>query len=147
MPLVYRLSFSGFCYSCSFLFVVFVCLFVFFALIGAWYDRCSSYLFLSSRPRTGLATTYILLGMVEARSVNVKKKQHVPSLSGHAIAHRWRSQPRVHRHGASKPQGSSERSLPWQVTMDQLIFAPLSHTHYWFEVGMLLKYRSTSIAY
>ena len=25
---------------------------------------------------------------------------------------------RVHRHRASKPQGSSERVLPWQVTMD-----------------------------
>ena len=61
----------------------------------------------------------------------------VPSLSGHAIAYRWRSLPRVHRHGASKPQGSSERALPWQVTMDQLIFASLSHTHYWYEVGML----------
>ena len=31
---------------------------------------------------------------------------------------------------ASKPQGSSERMLPWQVTMDQLICASLSHTHY-----------------
>ena len=38
---------------------------------------------------------------------------------------------------ASKPQGSSERALPWQVTMDQLICASLSHTHYWYEVGML----------
>ena len=28
--------------------------------------------------------------------------------------------------------------LPWQITMDQLIFASLSHTHYWYEVGMLL---------
>ena len=45
--------------------------------------------------------------------------------------------PRVRRHGASKPQGSSERVLPWQVTMDQLIFPSLSHTHYWSEVGML----------
>ena len=54
----------------------------------------------------------------------------VPSLSGHAIAYRWRLLPRVRRHGASKPQGSSERVLPWQVTMDQLIFASLSHTHY-----------------
>ena len=36
----------------------------------------------------------------------------VPSLSGHAIAHRWRSLPRVRRHRASKPQGSSERVLP-----------------------------------
>ena len=61
----------------------------------------------------------------------------VPSLSGHASAYRWRSLPRVCRHRASKSQGSSERVLPWQVTMDQLIFASLSHTHYWYEVGML----------
>ena len=61
----------------------------------------------------------------------------VPSLSGHAIAYRWRSLPRVRRHRASKPQGSFERVLPWQVTMDQLIFASLSHTHCWYEVGML----------
>ena len=61
----------------------------------------------------------------------------VSSLSGHAIAYRWRSLPRVRRHRASKPQGSSKRVLPWQVTMDQLIFASLSHTHYWYEVGML----------
>ena len=61
----------------------------------------------------------------------------VPSLSGHAIAYRWRSLPRVRWHRASKSQGSSERVLPWEVTMDQLIFAPLSHTHYWYEVGML----------
>ena len=62
----------------------------------------------------------------------------VPSLSCHAIAYRWRSLPRVRRHRASKPQeGSFERVLPWQVTMDQLAFASLSHTHYWYEVGML----------
>ena len=61
----------------------------------------------------------------------------VPSLSSHAIAYRWRSLPRVHRHRGSKPQGSSERVLPWQVTMDQLIFASLSHTLYWYKVGML----------
>ena len=41
----------------------------------------------------------------------------VPSLSGHAIAYRWRSLPRVRRHRASKPQGSSERVLPWQITI------------------------------
>ena len=57
-----------------------------------------------------------------------------PSLSGHAIAYRWRSLPRVRRQRACKPQGSFERVLPWQVTMDQLIFASLSHTHYWYEV-------------
>ena len=61
----------------------------------------------------------------------------VPSLSGHAIVYRWRSLPRIHRHRASKPQGNSERVLPWQVTMDQIIFASLFHTHYWCEVGML----------
>ena len=61
----------------------------------------------------------------------------VPSLSGHAIAYRWRSLPRVRWHRASKLQGSSERVLPRQITMDQLIFASLSHTHYWYEVGML----------
>ena len=44
----------------------------------------------------------------------------IPSLSGHAIAYRWRSLPRVRRHRASKSQGSSERVLPWQVTMDHL---------------------------
>ena len=32
---------------------------------------------------------------------------------------------------------SSKRVLPWQVTMDQLICASLSRTHYWYEVGML----------
>ena len=47
----------------------------------------------------------------------------VPGLSGHAVAYRCRSLPRVRRHRTSKPQGSSERVLPWQVTMDQLICA------------------------
>ena len=32
--------------------------------------------------------------------------------------------------GPVKPQGSSERVLPWQVHMDQLICASLFHTHY-----------------
>ena len=41
--------------------------------------------------------------------------ESVPSLSGKASAYRWRSLPRVRRHRASKPQGSSERVLPWQV--------------------------------
>ena len=36
----------------------------------------------------------------------------VPSVSGHAIVHRWRSLPRVCRHRASKPQGNSKRVLP-----------------------------------
>ena len=42
----------------------------------------------------------------------------VPSLSGHAIAYRWRSLLRVRRHRASKPQGSSSNECcldgsPW----------------------------------
>ena len=54
-----RLYFSGMCicYSCFFVFVVFV--FVFFLLLSLELGRCSSDLFLSSRPRTGLANTYI----------------------------------------------------------------------------------------
>ena len=64
----------------------------------------------------------------------------VPSLSGHSIAYRWRSLPRVRRHRASKPQGSSKRVLPWQITTDQLLFASLSHTHYWYDAGMLKVY-------
>ena len=71
----------------------------------------------------------------------------VPSLSGHAIAYRWRSMPRARQYRASKPQSSSERVLPWQVTMmDQLIYAPLSHTHYWYEADML-KVPATGIGY
>ena len=61
----------------------------------------------------------------------------VPSFSGHAIAYQCHSLPRVRRHRVSKPQGSSERVLPWQITMDQIIFTSLSQTHYWYEVGML----------
>ena len=51
----------------------------------------------------------------------------VRSLSGHAIAYRWRSLPRVRRHRASKSQGSSKWVLPWQVTMDQLICLSFPH--------------------
>ena len=56
----------------------------------------------------------------------------VPSLSGHAIAYRWRSLPRVRRHRASKKRqcNSSNGVLPWQVTTDQLTCASLSHIHY-----------------
>ena len=54
-----------------------------------------------------------------------------------AIAYRWRSLPRVRRHRPSEPQRKSERVLPWQVTTKQLICALLTHTHYWYEVGIL----------
>ena len=61
----------------------------------------------------------------------------VPSLSGRAIAYRWCSLPRVRRPRASKPQGSSEQALPWHITVDPIICASLSRTHYLYEVGML----------
>ena len=60
-----------------------------------------------------------------------------PSLSVHAIAYRWCPLPRVRRHRASQPRGRSKRVVPWQVTMNQLIYASLSHTYFWYEVGML----------
>ena len=69
--------------------------------------------------------------------VNRHTPSGIASLSGHAIAYRWHSLPRVHRHGANKPQGSSKRVLPRQVTIDHLICASLSHTHYWYEVATL----------
>ena len=63
----------------------------------------------------------------------------VPSLLSHAIAYRWRSLPRVRRHSASKSQDSSERVLPWQVTMDQLICASFSYTHYYYWLKVPVK--------
>ena len=33
------------------------------------------------------------------------------------IAYRWRSMPRVRRHGASRPQGRLERMLPWPINI------------------------------
>ena len=69
----------------------------------------------------------------------------VPSLSGSAVAYRCRSLPKVRRHRASKPQGSFDRVLPWQVIMDHLMCASLSHTHYRYEVGMLkVPYKCTT---
>ena len=57
----FRLSFSGMCILLFFslslcLSFLFVCVFL---LLSLELGRCSSDLFLSSRPRTGLATTYI----------------------------------------------------------------------------------------
>ena len=68
-----RLSFSDLCIL-LFLFLSlcrFLCVCV-LLLLSLELGRCSSDLFLSSRPRTGWQPR-VLLGMVEARSVNVKK--------------------------------------------------------------------------
>ena len=50
----------------------------------------------------------------------------VPSLSGYVVTYRWRSLPRVRRHKASKPKGSSKRVLPWQVTTCVCVFSSYS---------------------
>ena len=81
VPFVYLFLACVFWYSCSFFFVVFVCL-CFFLLLSLEVGRCSSDLFLSSRPRIGLSTTYIT-GMVEARSVNVNKTTTTTLTFGH----------------------------------------------------------------
>ena len=52
-----------------------------------------------------------------------------PSLSGHAIAYRCRSPPRVRRHRASEPQGSSERVLPYLAGHHGRINIRLSFPH------------------
>ena len=62
VPFVYLFLTCVFCYSCSFLFVVFVLCVCVFVLLSLELCRCSS----DWQPS-------ILLGMVEARSVNVKK--------------------------------------------------------------------------
>ena len=55
----------------------------------------------------------------------------VPSLSGYAIAHRWRSLPRVRRHRASSPQDSSSNGCCFSgITIDRFLYALISHTHY-----------------
>ena len=47
---------------------------------------------------------------------------------------------------ASKPQGSSERVLPSQVIMDQLICAFLSHTHYYYWSEVVIAYSMLKVA-
>ena len=78
---------------------------------------------------------------VPRRRLYINLNRHTPSVQSrvHRVTqlHRWRSLRRIHRHSASKLQGSSKWVLPWQVTMDQLICAHISHTHYWYEVVML----------
>ena len=78
------LFFFGMCFVLLFLsFCRFCFVFYFVTMFSLELCRCSSDIFLSSRPRiTGLTTTYyycILLGMVEARSVNVNTTQQLRS--------------------------------------------------------------------
>ena len=63
----------------------------------------------------------------------------VPSLSGHAIAYRSRSLPRVRWHRASSPQGSSSNGCCLCITMNQMLLCSslFPHLlHYWYTVNM-----------
>ena len=53
----------------------------------------------------------------------------VPILSGHAIAYRWRSLPRVRWHRASSPQGSSSNGCCPCITMDQMLLCSSLFPH------------------
>ena len=64
----------------------------------------------------------VLLGMVEARSVNVKKTTTT-------IAYRLRSLPRVRWHRASSPQGSSSNECCLCITMDQMLLCSSLFPH------------------
>ena len=77
MPLVYLFLACVFCYSCSFLFVVF-CVFVFF-FCSHWSLIDVPLIFFCPADHVPDWQPRILLGMVEARSVNVKKTTTVYS--------------------------------------------------------------------
>ena len=72
MPLVYLFLTWVFCYSCSFLFVVFFCVFVFF-FCSRWSLVDVPLNFFCPADHVPDWQPRVLLGMVEARSVNVKK--------------------------------------------------------------------------
>ena len=53
----------------------------------------------------------------------------VPSLSGHAIAYRLRSLPRVRWHRASSPQGTLSSGCCLYITMDQMLLGSSLFPH------------------
>ena len=55
--------------------------------------------------------------------------ESVPSLSGHAIAYRLRSLPRVHWHRANSPQGSSSNGCCLCITMNQMLLCSSLFPH------------------
>ena len=67
----------------------------------------------------------------------------VPSLSGHVIAYRWRSLPRVRQHRASKPQGSSERLFALENLVSRDGFScpvPRQPAHSPYRLNLVLTY-------
>ena len=81
------------------------------------FKPCSKYVFLMSGP--------VLYAMGS-----------VPSLSGHAIAYRWRSL----RRESAGTEPVNLKVVPNECCLGRspLIYASLSHTHYWYEVSMLI---------
>ena len=72
----------------------------------------------------------------------------VPSLSGHAIAYRLRSLPRVRWHRASSPKGSSSNGCCLCITMNQILLCsslfphPLMvYSEYVQIIGSISKYK------
>ena len=73
MPLVYLFLTCVFCYSCSFLFVVFCCCVFVFLFCSHWSLVDVPLIFFCPADHVPDWQPRVLLGMVEARSVNVKK--------------------------------------------------------------------------
>ena len=78
----------------------------------------------------------------------------VPSLSGHAIAYRWRSLPRVRWHWASSPQGSSSNECYLCITVDQMLLCfslflhpLLVYSEYVQIIGSISKYNILVLLY
>ena len=69
-----------------------------------------------------------------ASPYTVNRHRASPECSGYAIAYRWRSLPRIHRHRASSPQGSSSRGCCLFRCHPGPAFVRLlfSHTQYWY---------------
>ena len=78
----------------------------------------------------------------------------IPSLSGHAIAYRWRSLPRVRWHRVSSPQGSSSNGCCLCITMDDQMLLCFSlfpnpllmYNEYVQIIGSISKYYYCCIA-
>ena len=98
-----RLSFSGLCIL-LFLFLSlcrFLCVCV-FLLLSLELGRCSSDLFLSSRPRTGLATTYITIGQCEENNNN-NRFCHVQNFPTSSVELIWPITELYTRDGIAEP--------------------------------------------
>ena len=69
----------------------------------------------------------------------------VSSLSGHAIAYRWRSLPRVRRHRASNPQGSSKRVI--RLSFPHPLLGKLKVTAIIYGVSYITIYLSHAVIF